>query len=92
MNSGRYLLDPVPRRVPTQDARPLTLEIDGRIVLVPTTLPDGTVLSDAEALKRFMQTGQSLGAYGSIAEANRAAGALQGLLAPTARPTIEVQA
>lgn len=64
----------------TTDTRPLVVEVGGKFVLVPTAAPDGTPLSDAQALDMFTRTQRMLGAFDSAQEAERAAGVLQGLL------------
>jgi hypothetical protein len=80
MPGSPYDFDPVPSAHPTTDTRPLSLEIDGQVVLIPTVLPNGAVMSDAEALRQYLATRRALGVFRSRVEAEHAAGALAGLL------------
>lgn len=64
----------------SNDVRPLVVEVGGKFVLVPTSAPDGTPLSDSQALDMFSRTQRMLGAFDSAQEAEMAAGALLGLL------------
>lgn len=47
----------------------ISVNIDGKEVLIPTIAPDGRRLSDSEALALYRQTGQHLGKFNSAAEA-----------------------
>lgn len=64
----------------TTDMRPLVVEVGGKFVLVPTAAPDGAQLSDSQALDMFTRTQRMIGAFDSAQDAERAAGALMGLL------------
>lgn len=50
--------------------RSMSFEEDGKEVLIPTVSPDGKILSDADAIKLYRETGQHLGKFGSAAEAD----------------------
>ncbi|WP_246485685.1 hypothetical protein [Aminobacter carboxidus] len=49
--------------------RALSLDEDGRQVLVPTVSPDGRLLSDDEAIELYRRTGEFLGKFDSPANA-----------------------
>ena len=76
-----YDFAPALKRHASSDPRPLTMEIGGRVVLIPTVRPDGSVMSDAEAVQMFFASGSGLGQYATRAQAEEAAGLLSGLLA-----------
>lgn len=50
--------------------RSMSFEEDGIEILVPTVSPDGTILSDQEAIDLYHKTGQYLGKFDSVAEAD----------------------
>lgn len=50
--------------------RSITIEVDGRFVLIPTVV-GGKVVSDKEAVAYYKRTGQYLGVFRSEAEADR---------------------
>jgi len=56
--------------------RSITIEVDGKAVLIPTVTDDGAVVSDDDAIKQFEQTGAHLGMFDKEAQANAYAAAL----------------
>jgi len=80
---GRYRFDPALPRERSTDPRPLTLEIEGRVMLIPTVRTDGSIMSAEEAVRQFFLKGVSLGSYANRRQAERAAGVLAGLLPAT---------
>lgn len=61
----------------TATVRSITVEMDGQHIVIPTVTSDGKgggrIMSDAEAIQRYKDTGQHLGIYGSKADAEKAA-------------------
>ena len=53
--------------------RSISIEQDGKTILIPTVSPDGRVLSDDDAVKLYHQTGQHLGIFANEAAAEREA-------------------
>lgn len=43
--------------------RSMSVNIDGREVVIPTVSDDGRIMSDNEAVQSFMQTGRHLGMF-----------------------------
>lgn len=64
----------------TSSVRSISFHMDGMEVLIPTVIPDGRggwkVVSDDEAVERFMRTGEHLGMFDSIDAATKYAMAL----------------
>lgn len=56
--------------------RSISINEDGKEILIPTIRPDGTPMSDREAIDYYHQTGQNLGVFDSVEAANRAAEAI----------------
>jgi hypothetical protein len=56
--------------------RSISVNADGREVLIPTVSDDGRLLSNEEAIDTFRRTGRNLGAFGSPADATSYALAL----------------
>lgn len=52
--------------------RSSSFNIDGKEILLPTVSPEGVLLSDDEAIALYKETGQHLGIYDTIDEANAA--------------------
>jgi hypothetical protein len=50
--------------------RSISVNIDGKEVLIPTVSPDGRILSNEEAIDLYMRTGQHLGKFNTVDEAN----------------------
>jgi len=53
--------------------RSKSFNINGKEVLLPTISPDGRNLTDQEAIDLYKQTGQDLGAFNTVDEANKVA-------------------
>lgn len=53
--------------------RSKSFNIDGKEVLLPTISPDGKNLTNQEAIDLYKSTGQNLGVFNTIEEANKAA-------------------
>ena len=75
-----------------------SFNIDGKEVLLPTISQDGRVMSDNEAIGNYLKTGQNLGIFNTIADANTAAqqihnqqAQLYGNAAPTAATQMAAQ-
>lgn len=68
----------VPVRASTSlDGRPLLVELPGGgVVLIPTALPGGRTLTDAQALELFRKTGRTLGDFDTVENAEMAAKSL----------------
>jgi len=45
--------------------RSISVEVDGKVALVPTVSDDGRIMSDEEAIRQFQQTGKHLGIFNS---------------------------
>jgi len=56
--------------------RSISIEVDGKEVLIPTVSPDGKILTDQQAIDLFKQTGQHLGVFKDAASADAYAQAL----------------
>lgn len=56
--------------------RSISIEVDGKVALIPTVSPDGKIMSDDDAVSRFQKTGEHLGMFDSEAAAERFAEAL----------------
>lgn len=56
--------------------RSISVNIDGVEVLIPTVSPNGRIMSDDEAVQRYLQTGEHLGKFRTPAEATAYANAL----------------
>lgn len=56
--------------------RSISINVDGREVLIPTVSDDGRVLSNADAISLYRQTGKHLGIFNDAASANAAAQSL----------------
>lgn len=50
--------------------RSMSVEIDGKEVLLPTVSDDGRNLSDAEAIAQYLSTGKHLGKFDSVKSAD----------------------
>lgn len=79
LTGATYTLDRLGQQA-KPDGRPLMVDVEGGVALIPSVLPDGTVLSDQQALQRYFLTRETLGIFDTAREANRAAGVLAGLL------------
>lgn len=53
--------------------RSISVNIDGKEVLIPTVSPDGKILSNDAAVALYKKTGQHLGKFDTVEEANAAA-------------------
>lgn len=53
--------------------RSMSINEDGKEVLIPTVSPDGKILSDDEAIEQYRRTGQHLGIFDNVDDANYAA-------------------
>ena len=53
--------------------RSMSVNIDGKEVLIPTVSPDGKIMSEKAAVDRYLKTGEHLGAYDTVEEADAAA-------------------
>lgn len=51
--------------------RSITVNMDGKAVLLPTVSEDGRIMSNQEAIQQYKQTGKHLGIFDSEAEANK---------------------
>ncbi len=58
--------------------RSMSIEVDGKEVLIPTVSDDGRIMSDDEAIATFFRTGKHLGIFGSPDEATAYAERLHG--------------
>lgn len=56
--------------------RSISIEQDGKEVLIPTVSPDGKILSDKDAIKLYQKTGQHLGIFNTPKDADRYAQSL----------------
>lgn len=56
--------------------RSISIEQDGREILIPTVSTDGKILSNADAIAAYRKTGQHLGIFDNAASANVYAGQL----------------
>jgi hypothetical protein len=56
--------------------RSISIEEDGREILIPTVAPDGRILSDKDAVQQYHQTGQNLGKFATAKDADTYAEAL----------------
>ena len=43
--------------------RTVSVNVDGREMLIPTVMPDGRIVSDDEAVQHYLSTGQHFGAF-----------------------------
>src|SRR5512146_1977173 len=68
--------------------RSITIEQDGKQILIPTVSPDGRVLSNDEAIRLYQQTGQNLGTFATNADAEAYANALHQSQAARYTPSI----
>jgi hypothetical protein len=66
--------------------RSISTNIDGAEVLIPTVSDDGRILSDDAAIEQYRRTGQHLGKFETVAQANAYAEALH---QQQARRTVE---
>lgn len=53
--------------------RSMSFNDNGKEVLIPTIAQDGTLMNDEQAIDYYRRTGQNLGVYDTVDEANRAA-------------------
>lgn len=60
----------------TSTVRSISINEDGREILIPTVSPDGRVLSNKDAIEQFHKTGRHLGMFKTAADATRFAEAL----------------
>jgi hypothetical protein len=74
-----YVLDRLGQS-PKPDGRPLSVDVEGGVALIPSVSPDGAFLTNQQALQQYFQTRETLGVFATKQEANRAAGVLAGLL------------
>ena len=51
----------------------MSVNIDGKEVLIPTVSRDGRIMSDEEAIQQYMQSGENFGKYDTVDQANQAA-------------------
>lgn len=51
--------------------RSKSFNIDGKEILLPTVSPDGRIMSDSETIGLYKRTGQNLGSFDTVDEANR---------------------
>jgi GH24 family phage-related lysozyme (muramidase) len=51
--------------------RSMSIEEDGKEVLIPTVSPDGKILSDDDAVKLYRESGQHLGKFDNADDANK---------------------
>ncbi|MBB3385984.1 MULTISPECIES: hypothetical protein [unclassified Rhizobium] len=51
--------------------RSMSIEEDGKEVLIPTVSPDGKILSNDDAIKLYHETGQHLGKFDNVDDANK---------------------
>lgn len=51
--------------------RSMSINVDGKEVLIPTVSDDGRIMSEQEAIDQFRRTGKNLGVFNSIDDANR---------------------
>ncbi|MBO9099441.1 transglycosylase SLT domain-containing protein [Rhizobium sp. K1/93] len=72
--------------------RSISIEQDGKEVLIPTVSPDGRVLTNEDAVKLYRQTGQNLGVFDGQDNADAYAESLHnqqaGMYAPQAAPQL----
>lgn len=50
--------------------RSMSINVDGKEVLIPTVSDDGRIMTEQEAIAQFKKTGKHLGVFNSVAEAN----------------------
>lgn len=50
--------------------RSMSINVDGKEVLIPTVSDDGRIMTEQEAVDQFKKTGKHLGVFNSVAEAN----------------------
>ena len=50
--------------------RSMSANFDGKEVLLPTVSDDGRIMSDDEAIQQYLRTGQNLGSFSTVDEAN----------------------
>lgn len=51
--------------------RSISIEVDGQVALIPTVGPNGSVLSDEDAIKLFEDTGDHLGIFATLEAAEK---------------------
>lgn len=56
--------------------RSISVEEDGKEILIPTVSPDGRILTDDQAVQQYHQTGQNLGKFATAKDADTYAEAL----------------
>lgn len=50
--------------------RSMSINVDGKEVLIPTVSDDGRIMTEQEAINQYKRTGRHLGVFNSVAEAN----------------------
>jgi hypothetical protein len=59
--------------------RSISVNVNGREVLIPTVSDDGRILSNEQAFRRYQDTGRHLGVFNSVGEADAYAEQLHGI-------------
>lgn len=60
----------------TSSVRTISIDVNGKEVLIPTVSKDGRIMSNEEATQHYYNTGENFGKYDTIEEANKAGEAL----------------